>query len=102
MVVWTPVFERKLLGIIAHPAAGAAFLVFSTSAITSRLFILPRTASEGGHGLRVFVNSSFHQFAIDWTAEGEAAKSMQDHMLRVRAPVRDPSRGTMVNLQSVF
>jgi len=83
MVVWTAVFERKPLGIAAHLVAGAAFLVLATSPLISHWspYYLVQHQKED-MGLRVFVNSSFHQFAIDWTAQGDAAKAMQDHMLQ--------------------
>lgn len=75
-------FERGVVRRAAFAAAGLPFLALAwspqASAWSPYYYVQHQTETNG---LRVFVNSSFHQFAIDFT-DGDAAKrQVQEFML---------------------
>jgi SAM-dependent methyltransferase len=67
---------------VALLAAGLAFLVFARSPLPSQwspyYFVQYHPTAAG---LSVFVNSSFHQFAFDFTTEDEASRRVQAAVL---------------------
>lgn len=79
--LWAWLFARSLLSRILHVAAGLSFLLFASSPLPSTWspYYLVQHQAEP-EGLRVFVNSSFHQFAIDWTDDSEATREMRENM----------------------
>jgi len=72
MVAWAALFERAWTRRLPVLAAGAAFLLFSQSphaAHWSPYYFIQHAREPVG--LRVWVNSSFHQLAIDFTGRGD-------------------------------
>jgi hypothetical protein len=82
MVLWSFLFVRSWPARSAYVAAGAVFLFFFNSPHEYRwspyYFVQYRQEETG---LRVWVNSSFHQLAIDFTADDAALRPMQAEML---------------------
>ena len=78
---WALLFVRAPAARAACVLAGCAFLVFSQSPHESRWspYYLVQVREEAG-GLRVWVNSSFHQLAIDFTAQEERIVAIRQHL----------------------
>jgi len=81
MLVWAVVFQRGIVRQLAFVASGAAFIAFAFSPLPSTWspYYLVQHAEED-RGTRVWVNSGFHQFAVDFSPENEAAGWLQGFM----------------------
>ncbi|MBX3432678.1 MAG: hypothetical protein KF847_05110 [Pirellulales bacterium] len=69
-VLWAALLSRRWLMRASVAAAGGAFLLFSQTShlsVWSPYYLVQY--EEEPAGLRVWVNSSFHQFALDFSAE---------------------------------
>jgi SAM-dependent methyltransferase len=79
-VGWALFFETRIGGKSSAIVCGCAFLAFSSSPQAWRWspYYFVESVAEPD-GLRVFVNSSFHQLALDFTPTGDAA--LQTHMM---------------------
>ena len=79
---WALVFERAALRRALFALAGLPFLYFAFSAQESAwspyYYVQHEQSAEG---LRVYVNSSFHQLAIDWSDDSPEARGLQKVML---------------------
>ena len=80
---WAIAFERTAVRRAVFALAGVPFLYFSfspqESAWSPYYYVQHAKSAEG---LRVYVNSSFHQLAIDWTDPAPEARKLQETMLR--------------------
>jgi hypothetical protein len=80
---WAGVFERTPLRRALFALAGLPFLVFAWSSRESAwspyYYVQTERTAEG---LRVFVNSSFHQLALDFGAESPEGRQLSDIMLK--------------------
>jgi len=80
---WALVFERAVLRRALFALAGLPFLYFAFSAQESAwspyYYVQHEKSAEG---LRVYVNSSFHQLAIDWSDDSPEARGLQKVMLK--------------------
>ena len=84
MVAWSALFVRRLWVRTIVTASGALFLLFAVSPLASQWspYYLVQHAEEK-LGLRVWVNSSFHQLAIDFAeSEDQEAKDVAETMKR--------------------
>ena len=81
--VWALVFERTAVRRAVFALAGLPFLYFAfspqESAWSPYYYVQHEKSAEG---LRVYVNSSFHQLAIDWTDSSVEARALHELMLR--------------------
>jgi SAM-dependent methyltransferase len=80
--LWALVMERQLYLRAAVALSGLAFLFFAHSPLewhwSPYYFVQHRTEPVG---LRVFVNSSFHQPAIDFTSQDPMVRQVQSRLL---------------------
>jgi SAM-dependent methyltransferase len=76
MLVWAALFVRGRAARALHVLAGAAFLLFAWSSHDQRWspYYYVQYQQQPG-GLWVWVNSSFHQFAVDFHAAGAPSGS---------------------------
>ena len=85
------IVQRRSLAAYATCLAGAAFLLFGVGAQSSRwspYYLVDARPALGG--LRVFVNSSFHQFAIDFRATDPKLEASHTALLeKFSIPYRD-------------
>jgi hypothetical protein len=82
MTVWAVVFTRGRLRRLGVILSGVVFLLFSQSPQAWRwspYYFVQYRQEEGG--LRVWVNSSFHQFAVDFAATGARIAPIQRRIL---------------------
>ncbi|MCP4004066.1 MAG: hypothetical protein GY725_07720 [bacterium] len=81
-LMWAGLFERGLIRRIAFCIPGGLFALLAFSPQTSTwspyYYVQQERSAEGLH---VFVNSSFHQLAIDFTDETPENRHMQETML---------------------
>lgn len=83
VVAWAALFVPSRPGRVAALLAGFAFLLFSQTSLDwhwSPYYFIQH--EQGRFGLRVYVNSSFHQQALDLADDAPEARRMQAHMLR--------------------
>ena len=74
MLVWAVVFGSSWPSRVLHVGAGALFLVFAASPFPSAwspYYLIQH--QEEALGTKVWVNSSFHQYALNFDAESEEA-----------------------------
>ncbi len=79
---WAAAMVRTLPRRALWLAAGVAALALGSDTHNVRWspYYLVQWEQEAT-GLRVWVNSSLHQYAVDWTATGPEARDLQRHML---------------------
>ncbi len=80
---WAIVFEQTAVRRAVFALAGLPFLYFTVSPQASAwspyYYVQHERSAEG---LRVYVNSGFHQLAIDWSDDAPDARKLQEVMLR--------------------
>lgn len=82
-LAWALLFERGRLRRLVFALAGAPFVALAFSPQDSQWSPYYYVQHEQDtQGLRVFVNSSFHQLAIDFTSEEPRARAVQEGMIR--------------------
>lgn len=83
LACWGVVFERGVAPRTFSVVAGLAFFALASPGQNSHwspYYLIQSEVEETG--VRVWVNSSFHQFAIDFSDESEASRTLQRSMLR--------------------
>lgn len=80
---WAGAIERTPLRRALFALAGVPFLVFASSSRESGWSPYYYVQTErSAEGLRVFVNSSFHQLALDFGAESPEGRKLSEKMLQ--------------------
>ncbi|MFC1532496.1 spermidine synthase [Thermodesulfobacteriota bacterium] len=83
MLMWSFVFVRTILKKLVYSLSGVLFIFLAISPYPSSWspYYYVQYAVES-HGIRVWVNSSFHQFGIDFKSQKPSSQDMQQLMIK--------------------